>query len=518
MFGLKQRPPGDMPGGQAGTVDTTALAIDATAVEKVYGATVALAGADLKTHPGEIHALLGENGAGKSTLVRILAGVEKADGGSVQLFGQPVAAGLTHHADRSCAFIHQDLALFESMSVAANIALGGGGFRRRLGMIDDRATVSAAQELLDGLGIAIEPSMLVGELPLADQTAVAIARALSHGVRLIVLDEPTAYLEARQVRAVLKLLANLREQGVACLLITHRAGDVLEVCDAITVLREGRTVASQSAAGLSEGRLIELISGHEATHRELSRGPSARRDTVLRLQAAAAPTFGPVSLDVGAGEIVGVCGLADAGAFEVGKAVFGMVPLQSGAISLSGAPMEIRSPSDAMAVGIGYVPAERRRAGIAENLSARENIFLRSEGAWFKPLQSRNERRLAYELMERLGVYPLLPEHALSTFSGGNQQKIVLAKWIRRQPKLLVLNEPTAGVDLAAKADIHQRLRVMCAELGCGVLMISSDFGEVADVADRAYVMRRKLVVDEVDQSDLTADRLVSLAYGGINV
>ena len=164
------------------------------------------------------------------------------------------------------------------------------------------------------------------------------------------------------------------------------------------------------------------------------------------------------------------------------------------------------------------MPAERRRAGIAENLSARENIFLRPDGAWFKPIQSAPERRQARELMDRLGTYPLFPEHAMSTFSGGNQQKVVLAKWMRLRPRLLVLNEPTAGVDLGAKADIHERLRIMCAELGCGVLLISSDFGEIADVADRAYVMRRKLLVDEVDQSHLTADRLVSLAYGGVKV
>ena len=517
MFGPKQRTPAEETRDDAAAADLGVPAIDATGVEKVYGATVALAGADLRTHPGEIHALLGENGAGKSTLVRILAGVERADAGDVRLFGHPVSAGFAHHADGSCAFIHQDLALFESMSVAANIALGGGGFRRRLGMIDDRATVEAARMLLDRLAIDIDPSILVGELPLADQTAVAIARALSHGVRLIVLDEPTAYLEARQVRAVLRLLASLREQGVACLLITHRAGDVLEVCDAITVLREGRTVAAQSAAGLSETQLIELISGHAPTHRPPTK-TTARTDTILRLEAAAAATFGPISLDVGAGEIVGVCGLADAGTFEVGKAIFGLTALRSGSISLGGEPVDLRSPGQAMGRGIAYVPAERRRAAISENLSARENIFLRSEGAWFKPVPSAAERRLARELMERLGVYPLFPEHAMSTFSGGNQQKVVLAKWMRRGPRLLVLNEPTAGVDLGAKADIHERLRVMCAELGCGVLLISSDFGEIADVADRAYVMRRKLLVDEVDQSHLTADRLVSLAYGGIEV
>jgi ABC-type sugar transport system ATPase subunit len=215
---------------------------------------------------------------------------------------------------------------------------------------------------------------------------------------------------------------------------------------------------------------------------------------------------------------VGVCGLADSGAFEVGKAVFGLSRLESGTITIEGKRADFGSPREAIGRGVAYVPAERRRAGIAENLSARENIFLRPEAAWFAPMRSAAERRLARDLMDRLGVYPLLPEHAMSTFSGGNQQKVVLAKWLRLQPRLLVLNEPTAGVDLAAKADIHERLRTTCAELGCGVLLISTDFAEVADAADRTYVMRRKLLVDEVDQSQSTADRLVALAYGGINV
>jgi ribose transport system ATP-binding protein len=492
------------------------LAIEARGVEKIYGATVALANADLVTRAGEIHGLLGENGAGKSTLVRILAGVEAADGGEVRLFGRPVSAGLVQHADRSCVFIHQDLALFESMSVAANIALGS-DFVRRFGLIDDRATVDHARKLLERLGMRIDPSVLVGELPLADQTAVAIARALSSGVRLIVLDEPTAYLEARQVRAVLNLLTGLRAEGVACLLITHRAADVLDVCDAITVLRDGRTVASQSTGGLSEAKLIELISGHEATPRQASQ-THLRHDTVLKLDEVQSQSFGPITLSVGAGEIAGVCGLADSGAFEVGKAVFGLIPRLAGTIAIDGQKAHFGSPADAISRGVAYVPAERRRAAIAEDLSARENLFMRPAGAWFAPLRPVAERRLARELMSRLGVYPLLPEHAMSTFSGGNQQKVVIAKWLRLKPRVLVLNEPTAGVDLAAKAEIHERLRAMTNELGCAVLLISSDFGEVADVADRVYVMRRKLLVDEVDRSQSTADHLVALAYGGINV
>lgn len=500
------------PQGPSEAGHSTDLAIEAVDVEKVYGATVALAGANLVTHPGDIHALLGENGAGKSTLVRILAGIERADAGEVRLFGHPV--GSSEAAGH--AFIHQDLALFQNMSVASNIALVG-GFQRRAALIDERATIEACGDLLDRLGMRIDPRMLVGELPLADQTAVAIARALSRGVRLIVLDEPTAYLEARQVRNVLRLLQRLKEQGVACLLITHRAGDVLTACDTITVLRDGRTVAARPAAGLSETQLIGLISGHAPTTQARSAGEIGRGQ-LLRMSGATSPGFGPVSLDVGAGEIVGLCGLADAGAFEVGKVVFGLAKLTEGEFWFDGRNGPPTSPAAAIERGIAFVPSERRSAAIAESMSVRENLFMKPNGGWYRPLRARQERRAAISLVERLGVYPALPEQTISAFSGGNQQKVVLAKWLRNRPRLLVLNDPTAGVDIGAKADIHNRLRQMSEEMGFGILLISSDFSEVADLADRVYVMHRKHIVAEVSGSHASANELVSLAYGGIAI
>jgi ribose transport system ATP-binding protein len=484
------------------------VAIDARGVEKVYGATVALADANLETHAGEIHALLGENGAGKSTLVRILAGVETQDGGTVELFGQPLV-----HRDPTCAFIHQDLSLYPTMSVAENVALAA-GYRRRLGLIDERATVRATEELLERLGTRIDPRILVGELPLADQTAVAVARALSHGVRLIVLDEPTAYLEARQVRGLLGLLQRLRSEGVACLLITHRASDVLEVCDALTVLRDGRTVASGPCEGLSERELVQLISGSAITS-AMPRAPRTAAAPVLELRDAEGPGFGPVSLHVSPGEIVGICGLADAGAFEVGKAVFGLESLTEGDLLIDKREAVLRGPADAIARGIGYVPPERRAGGLADSLSARENLFMRPRTPWFRRAGGREERRRSAEMMRRVDVRPAEPDREIGTFSGGNQQKIVLAKWLAKKPKLLVLNEPTAGVDLAAKAEIHERLRQTSEEQGFGILLISTDFTEVAELSHRVYVMHRKLIVDEVDGVHASPERLVELAYGG---
>ncbi len=488
--------------------DEPALAIDARGITKVYGPTAALAGADLQVRPGEIHALLGENGAGKSTLVRLLAGVEQQDLGTIRLFGQEGGA-----AEAGCAFIHQDLAMFPTMSVAANIALGS-AFPRRRGLIDDRAAVRNAQALLDRLGARFSPLTAVGELPLADQTAVAIARALSQGVRMIVLDEPTAYLEVEQVRGTLELLRRLRDDGVACLLITHRAADVLEYCDRITVLREGRTVATRDTAGLSEDALVEMISGTVPVARERRARVPASVAPILELVDAVGPGFGPVSLTVRPGEIVGLCGLADAGAVDLGRVAFGLERLSAGSMRISSAETRFKGPRRAIEGGVAYVPAQRRLDGLAEQLSARENLFLRPAREWFRPLRGRQERREAQRLMRELGVYPAETEHAVATFSGGNQQKIVLAKWLAGAPRLLVLNEPTAGVDLHAKAEIHRHIATACQQDAFGALLISSDFKEISELADRVYVMHRRVVCAELGGADASPERLITAAYG----
>lgn len=506
----------------AATVDGTVLdppaagptlAIEALGVKKVYGPTIALAGVDLVARPGEIHGLLGENGAGKSTLVRLLAGIERPDGGSLKIFGEDIAGERSFDARAAgCAFIHQDLALFPTASVAENIGLTK-GFRRRGGLIDDRGTLKDTQELLDRLDMRFDARTLVGELPLADQTAVAIARALSAGVRLIVLDEPTAYLEERQVRSLMQLLRRLRDEGVACLLITHRAPDVLNVCDCLTVLREGETVAARPAAGMTESELVRIISGH-APAAATARTPRKTTTPVFELRDAAGPGFEPLSLQVGAGEIVGLCGLADAGTDEVSRVTFGIEACTSGEMLIDGSPVHFDSVTDAIRAKVAYVPRERRADGLAGEMTVRENLFLRTRGRWWRPIVSRAERKRANGLLEQFGVDPRDPERDISTLSGGNQQKVVVAKWCETNPRLLVLNEPTAGVDLGAKAEIHSHIRRMCETEGCGVLLISTDFSEVAELADRVYVMHRRHMFEEIDGPDVTAHRLVTLAYG----
>jgi ABC-type sugar transport system ATPase subunit len=400
--------------------------------------------------------------------------------------------------------------------VADNIALSS-GFRRRGPFIDQAGTVERARQVVERIGFDCEVTRPVGELPLADQTLVAVCRALADGARLIVLDEPTAYLEARQVRKLFDLLAGLRSDGVACVLISHRSEDVLRVCDRVTVLRDGRTVARREAKNLSETELIRLITGREnASEKAPNRGrPPANRATRLQVSELRGAGFGPVSFSVQEGEVVGLCGLADAGQFGVGRAVIGDVDIAGGTLEVDGAPLDRSSIRAALAAGIGFVPANRAVDGLAGGLTAAENMLMSPPGRWWWPLRKKADEATCERLLETFRVVPAAPDREVSTFSGGNQQKILLAKWLGFDRRLVVLNEPSAGVDVGAKSDIHERIRADCEKNSTAALVITTDFQEIVDLCDRALVMRRGVVVGELDRSELHADVLTEMAYGG---
>jgi ribose transport system ATP-binding protein len=505
-----QARPGPVTDGRA---DDGSLVIEVRDVRKVYGPAVALEHAWLEVRTGEIHALLGENGAGKSTLVRILAGVEEADGGTVRLFGRPAVGGAADRQAYGCAFIHQELGLFPELTVAENIALVG-GFVRRVGLIRHRETVARALEIIDRLDMSLDPNARVGDLLVADQTQVAVARALSRGARLIVLDEPTAYLEVAQVRRLFSLLGRLRDDGIACLVITHRAEDVLASCDRFTVFRDGSTVASQPTAGATERDLVRLITGHAATGGPEAPAPHGVTEPVLQANQLAGPGFADLTFTVGAGEAVGLCGLADAGHFAAGEAIFGLSG-HTGTILIDGEEVAIGNPAQAMRARIGFVPRDRRAMGLALQMSARENLFLQPTKRWHQPIRIGAERRQAGQLMERFHVRPPDPDREVATLSGGNQQKVLLAKWFNRNPRVMVLNEPTAGVDLGARAEIYDNVRRACRQASIGLVIISSDFVEIAEFCDRAIVMRRGRAVAQIAGERLSSHALTELAYGG---
>jgi len=461
------------------------FALSAHGVQRVYGSTLALRNANLEVLPGEIHALLGENGAGKSTLVRILAGLETADAGEARLWDEPMRgrAGASPR-ELGVAFIHQDLGLVETMSVSENIALGG-RFPTRWGFVNQSRVRAQAIGVFDQLSVYLDVDRPVGELPPADQAIVAIARALCVGARLIVLDEPTARLHASEVRSLFGLLTHLRDAGVACLLITHRLDQVLEVCDRVTVLRDGETVGVYEASALSSSDLVSLIVGEHREFASEQRSAGELDEPILTLRGLAGVGFGPVTLDVLGGEIVGLTGLADAGHNELALALAGAAPIVSGTIEVDGREVTSSGSQKAMlARGIVYVAADRRADGLAMGLTATENLFLTGFGSETSKfcLRPTREQREAQSLLEEFGVRPPDPEKTADTFSGGNQQKIVLARSFVRGPRVLVLHEPTAAVDVGARFDIYEQLRDRCTRDGCGALVVTSDMQEAVNL------------------------------------
>ncbi len=494
-----------------------ATALEIRGLRKYYGATRALDGATLQVRAGEIHALLGENGAGKSTLVRILAGVEPADAGEIELFGRSVLGhGPALRAELGAAFIHQDLALIQQLSVADNVALAA-GYPRRLGLIDRRATRRQAQEVMDRISIDVDVDRIVGSLPIAEQAAVAIARALSQNARLIVLDEPTAKLHGDEVRSLFVALERLRDDGVACVLITHRIEEVLAHCDRVTVMRDGSNVATADAGTLDERELIELIVGgvRAAPDRISPRQNSHDSKPVIALDGVTGPGFGPLSWTIRPGEIVALTGLADSGHRAVSDVLYGLGPILSGSMSVGEAPYSPRGPMEALGAGISYLPSDRRESGLAMELSASENLNLNPPGGTIAWLRLQAERMNSLRILRQFDVRPPDPDREVSTYSGGNQQKVLLARCVEQATNLIILNEPTGAVDIGAKFEIYRILRERCRNEGLAALVVTSDFEEASRLCDRAIVMRFGVVVAEFAGDSLTISNVTEAAFRG---
>lgn len=496
--------------------DTTALAV--VGVQKVYGGETALGGVDLALRPGEIHGLLGANGAGKSTLVRIICGAERADAGSVTMFGQTLPPGSPQAAKSlGLAYIHQDRALAPDLSVADNVALST-GYTTRWGLVDTKAARARAAEALQRVGLDVDPDTVVEGLTIAAQTLVAIARALAESATVLLLDEPTANLGARDSARLYKRLRMLAEDGTAVLLITHALDEALAVCDQVTVLRNGLVVADAPSSELTTEVLARHIVGSAHAldkHRSVARfdrtastsSPRAPRLTIRDLEVE---EVGPLSLSVEPGEIVGVTGLADSGHLLVGEAVFGVQPVTSGTLELDGTVYRPSTVSAARARGLGFVPPDRVRDGLAVDLSARENLFL--DGVLPSARQRRiDESRSAAAILRTAGVKPADPDAPLSTLSGGNMQKVLVAKWLQPEPRLLILSEPTVGVDVGARDDIYTRVREACST-GMSVLLTSSDFDEVTALCDRALVLRYGRPVGWLAGAEISVNALAGLA------
>ncbi|MHA3772268.1 sugar ABC transporter ATP-binding protein [Verrucomicrobiota bacterium sgz303538] len=487
-----------------------------TSITKSFLAVRALKGVSFDLRPGEVHALLGENGAGKSTLIKVITGAHQPDGGTIEVAGETVAQlrpATAHKLGISC--IYQQPALFPDLSVAENIALTlepPSAFRR----IRWTERREHARKLLQRVGAAIDPDAEVRQLSMPEQQLVEIAKALGAGARLLIMDEPTASLTQKEVKLLLGVVRDLREQGVGIIYISHRLEEIFEVADRVTVLRDGESVGTHPVSSMNEAGLIKLMVGREVAA-IYPPAESAPGEVVLSLKNVGCSGSGisNVSFDVRAGEVFGLAGLVGAGRTELARVLFGITPADAGTINLRGQALTIRNPREAVRNGIAYVPEDRRRHGVILEMAIAANMTMAVHsrlfpGSW---LRFGAERRLAEDYIRDLAVKTPSPYVPGGALSGGNQQKVALARWLATKPKVLILDEPTQGVDVGAKSEIHKIIRRLAAE-GLAVIMISSDLPEVLGMSDRIGVMRGGQLTTILDGAKADAHSVMAAALG----
>ncbi len=483
-------------------------------ITKVFGGTRAVDAVDFDVRPGEVHALLGGNGAGKSTLIKVLAGVHRADAGRICLRG----AAADPQVDRlPIAFIHQDLALVDWMSVAENIALAAGYVRGRAGLVDWDGVAAQARRALRQVGCAIDPQSPVAELSRTDKSIVAIARALATAAEVIVLDEPTASLPAAEVEQLFTVLDRLRAAGGGMVYVSHRLDEIFRIADRVTVMRDGRVVATRAVAQTSPAELVELIVGR-SVRRLAARAAVADAAPLLTGDGIVTEDAGPVDFSLRPGEIVGFAGLRGAGQEPVGRAICGILPRAAGTLRLAGRAIAPRSAADAVRLGIAFVSSKRQEESLAMPMAVRENLFINpaieGRGA-LSAMTAPHEAALALARLRAVGARPLLTEPAIATFSGGNQQKVVLSRWLGGGMAVLVLEEPSMGVDVGAKADIYALLDRHAAA-GGGVIVVSTDFEEVAALCHRALIFDHGRITGALSGAGLTPAGLIEACGGGM--
>jgi rhamnose transport system ATP-binding protein len=461
-------------------------------VTKSFGAVRALKGVSFELQAGEIHALLGENGAGKSTLVKIITGALQPDSGTIRIDGelvQNLTPATAHTLGIAC--IYQQPALFPDLSVAENIGMrleAPGPFRR----IHWKTRRTKAEELLRRIGAEISPDREVRELSMPEQQLVEIACAIGSGARIVIMDEPTASLTQKEQHLLFAVARELRASGVGVIYISHRLEEIFSLADRVTVLRDGESVGSNRIDDLTEGELIRLMVGREISQifPEPERLPG---DVVLSLRnvSCVASGISDVSLDLREGEVLGLAGLVGAGRTELARVLFGITPLDSGEIVIRGCAVAIRSPDEAIKQGVAYVPEDRRQHGVILEMPVAANVTMASHGQIFPGGWMRFDRELqvASEYVRDLSIKTSSPEALAKSLSGGNQQKVAVARWLATNPKILILDEPTQGVDVGAKSEIHKIIRNLTTR-GMAVLMISSDLPEILGMSDRIAVMR----------------------------
>jgi rhamnose transport system ATP-binding protein len=465
---------------------------------------------------GEVHALLGENGAGKSTLVKVLAGVYQPDSGTLTVAGREVTLhGPAAARAAGIAVIYQEPTLFPDLTVAENMFIGRQPLRngRR---IDRRAMQTEAAAIFKRLGVPLDPARIARGLSIADQQVVEIGKALSLEAKVIVMDEPTAALSAAEVDRLFEVIRTLKSQNAAVLFISHRLEEVFAICQTVTVMRDGRHVLTSDLAGLSANDLVRAMVGRDLAERPPEAAGATLGEPMLTVERLTREgVFTDISLTVRSGEIVALAGLVGSGRSEVARAVFGIDRYDAGNITIKGQKLKKASPANAMAAGIGFVPEDRRQQGLVMDMSVQQNVALASLHNLERGglIRAKAERAMAADWAARLKIkYGRLTD-PVGMLSGGNQQKVVLAKWLGRKPSVLIVDEPTRGIDVGTKAEVHHLLTDL-ARNGVAVLMISSELPEVLGVADRILVMREGRLTAEFTHANASEEAIMAAAMG----
>jgi rhamnose transport system ATP-binding protein len=492
----------------------TAPVMELTGVSKRFDATQALDDVSLTLYPGETHALLGENGAGKSTLIKVMTGIHAPDTGVMRVDGEETSFKGSGDAQKAgVAAIYQEPAIFPDLNVAENIFMS---HQDRGAVVHWRALYRDAESILGRIDVRMDVRTLASTLPVASQQAVEIAKALSLDVRVLIMDEPTAALSAHEVSELFKQIRRLTDDGVAVLFISHRLDEVFEIADRVTVLRDGRLISSRPKAQITQGLAIREMVGRNMAD-FFVRNPQPPGDVVLRVDGLGREgTFDDVSFELRAGEVLGLAGLVGAGRTDVALALFGIAPPDKGVVELDGRRLSPRSPRQALRAGIAYLSEDRRALGLSLPQSITANITLatlRKYVTRLRLLDSKAEREVASRFREKLTIRTPSLDTPVEHLSGGNQQKTMLAKWLNAQPRVLVLDEPTRGIDVGAKAEVHQIVDELAAS-GMAIILISSDLPEVIAMSDRVLVMREGRQMGIFDRAEADEERIITAAMG----
>ena len=485
-------------------------------IHKAFGKNTVLAGVSFDLVTGEVHALMGENGAGKSTLMNLLTGLYSLDQGTIQIDEKEIAFKNPKEAEQNgIAFIHQELNIWPDMTVLENLFIGKEIYTK-LGLLDTKKMKALAQAQLDRLSVNLSLDQEAGSCSVGQKQMIEIAKALMTDAKVIIMDEPTAALTDREIEKLFQVIESLKKEGVSIVYISHRMEEIFAICDRITIMRDGKTVDTKAIPDTNFHEVVKKMVGRELTDRYPERTPSTG-DIVLEVkQATRKGHFQDVSFSVKAGEIVGVAGLMGAGRTEMMRSLFGLDPLDQGEIWVHGKKAVIKKPSDAVKLGIGFITEDRKDEGLMLDASIRENIGLPNLDS-FSPkglIDKKNEQDFVDLLIKRLTIKTASSEISARSLSGGNQQKVVIAKWIGIQPKVLILDEPTRGVDVGAKREIYQLMNELT-DRGVAILMVSSELPEVLGMSDRVLVIHEGTISGELSKTEATQERIMTLATGG---